>query len=359
MIIYCTKKLMEGLPVSTAAPVAWNPLYCWHANLIRVERHKTVVLVHDHSRYVIVLHGLKVKDMANFGALVNTAIRETLIAEGVRPEVIKRFLDDSGEVSYAPAKNRSSISRVNRACAIIEYDPRFLNEDTISQTEPSMKLSRILVGGGDDYIIPSQEMFKYLEKLAHGSLISCRKVELQVTLELDSVKVTRTLQVPLSYSFRRLHNVIQAAFGWTNSHLHEFTIQEGDVPIVRIISDEEPYELPQVPTPVRFEGSVRLSEYLPNHSTIEYQYDFGDCWTHRIDVLRVIEDSPNAKTTCTAGEGDTPPEDVGGAPGYTEFLNVIKDNRHPEYRQIMQWAKSQGYRSFNLEQVNRDLSLYS
>jgi len=355
LIIHCTKKLMEGLPASTAAPVAWNPLYSWHAHLIRVKRHKTVVLVHDHSRYVIVLHGLKVKDMADFATRVIAGIRETLLAEGVRSEAVKRFIEDSGEVSFAPAQNRSSITRVSRACAEVEFHERLLNDDAICQSELGMRISRILVGGGDNYIYPHKEMFKVLEKYVAGSLFSCRVVELSVTLDLDSSPVSRTLQVPLSYSFRRFHTVLQKAFGWRDSHLHDFTILDDDKPVAKIVCDEESLDLPQPSIPMRLEGKVKLSEYIPSHTKIEYQYDFGDGWIHRIEVLQVIEDSPQAAVVCIAGQGDTPPEDVGGASGYAEFLSMIKDNRHPEYRQIMQWAQSQGYHSFNLEQVNRDL----
>jgi len=346
---------MEGLPGSPVAPVAWNPLYSWHAHLIRVKRHKTVVLVHDHSRYVIVLYGLKVKDMADLATRVIAGIRETLLAEGVRSEAVKRFIEDSGEVSFAPAKNRSSITRVSRACTEVEYYEHQLNDDAICQSELGMRISRILVGGGDNYIFPHKEMFKVLEKYVSGSLFSLRVVELSVTLDLDSSPVSRTLQVPLSYSFRRFHTVLQRAFGWRNNHLHDFTILADDKPVAKIVCDEAALDLPPPTLPMHLEGKVKLAQYLPSHTKIEYQYDFGDGWIHRIEVLQVIEDSTQATAICIAGQGDTPPEDVGGAAGYAEFLSVIKDTRHPEYRQLMQWAQSQGYSRFNLDQVNLSL----
>ena len=36
--------------------------------------------------------------------------------------------------------------------------------------------------------------------------------------------------------------------------------------------------------------------------------------------------------------GKTPPEDVGGVPGYLDFLDIINDPKHPEYSHMKAWA---------------------
>ncbi|WP_369809953.1 IS1096 element passenger TnpR family protein [Gracilibacillus caseinilyticus] len=56
------------------------------------------------------------------------------------------------------------------------------------------------------------------------------------------------------------------------------------------------------------------------------------------------------------GEGATPPEDVGGMPGYSEFLEIITSNDHPDKERMLSWAKSAGYRPFDKEWVNEQLS---
>lgn len=40
---------------------------------------------------------------------------------------------------------------------------------------------------------------------------------------------------------------------------------------------------------------------------------------------------------CLVGEGACPPEDVGGAPGYAEFLQAIADPEHPEHGDMRAW----------------------
>ena len=38
-----------------------------------------------------------------------------------------------------------------------------------------------------------------------------------------------------------------------------------------------------------------------------------------------------------SGAQACPPEDVGGIPGFYEFLEAIKDPKHPEHKSYMEW----------------------
>ena len=40
------------------------------------------------------------------------------------------------------------------------------------------------------------------------------------------------------------------------------------------------------------------------------------------------------------GEGNTPPENVGGIPGYEEFLEIMADPNHIEYENMQRWSQS-------------------
>ena len=37
------------------------------------------------------------------------------------------------------------------------------------------------------------------------------------------------------------------------------------------------------------------------------------------------------------GQRRCPPEDVGGLPGFENFLDVITDPTHPEHREVLRW----------------------
>lgn len=94
-----------------------------------------------------------------------------------------------------------------------------------------------------------------------------------------------------------------------------------------------------------------LLSYLPTYKKL-YNYDFGDDWQHIIEVEKVIEGHDKPHSVCLEGEGNTPPEDVGGAGGYEEFLKIIDNPEHPDYRHMLQWGRMQGYKDFDIEMVN-------
>ncbi|HXW81731.1 MAG TPA: plasmid pRiA4b ORF-3 family protein, partial [Acidimicrobiales bacterium] len=54
------------------------------------------------------------------------------------------------------------------------------------------------------------------------------QVSFQLRIQLEDVKpvVWRRLLVPGNVRLSKLHDMFQAAMGWTNSHLHSFTVGE-------------------------------------------------------------------------------------------------------------------------------------
>ncbi|MEK3934309.1 hypothetical protein MKY41_03240 [Sporosarcina sp. FSL W7-1349] len=111
MKIQGTKKLLDVIPFEGVADNGeeGNPLYAWHANLLVIDRRKTLVLMNDSNRYVIVLHGLKAKEFKNLEQVIPEAIRKTLRAERIREEVIDRYLEEAGPVSFHKTKDRSLV----------------------------------------------------------------------------------------------------------------------------------------------------------------------------------------------------------------------------------------------------------
>lgn len=154
---------------------------------------------------------------------------------------------------------------------------------------------------------------------------------LTLRIELEHIEplIWRRILVPAAITLPALHSVCQAAMGWTNSHLHLFRI--GDC------SYGEPDEFGELNF-VAEKG--RRLEALVGRSIrqFHYEYDFGDSWEHRIIVE---EDLPVRHAIrlplCTAGQRACPPEDVGGPPGYENFLDAIRDPSHEEHDDYLQW----------------------
>ena len=157
------------------------------------------------------------------------------------------------------------------------------------------------------------------------------KAILQVRIELRGTKpkVWRLVLVPRTITLTKLHLVIQAAFGWGHSHLHEFIAGDGE----RYGSADPMYD---APGSINSEN-VRLATVLRT-STLSYVYDFGDYWDHRITVEKTHPADPFITLPlCIGGAGATPPEDCGGVPCYADFVWAMGDPDDPEHAHMVEW----------------------
>jgi hypothetical protein len=70
---------------------------------------------------------------------------------------------------------------------------------------------------------------------------------------------------------------------------------------------------------------------------MNYEYDFGDCWRHEIVLETVSPPEPGIKyPRCIDGARACPPEDVGGVPGFADFVRAIKDPNDPPLQRTHQ-----------------------
>jgi len=353
MLIQCTKKLLDELGIKQVESVEEKPLFSWHANLIRINRRKTVVLCNDKNRYVVVLYGLKAGDFDNFAQRIKDKIRKTFQDENIKDEIIEQYMNSSQEIVYTKTKNRSMIAKLNEACKVVNRFPELLDEHPTAKSRASLKCSRFLVGDGNNsYYHPNRMMYEDLENLTGTPIFDCQVVKLKVTLKLDSSNVWRRILVPINYTFVDLHRIIQEAFSWKDYHLHEFYIYDhNNKPVVNLVCSEEAFDF-EMDLPMQHERGIRLSEYIPEYKLVRYVYDFGDNWEHIIEVEEIIGDYDKNHPICLEGEGSSPPEDVGGDYGFEEFLKIIEDSNHPQHERMLKWGKRQGYSDFDIKFIN-------
>ena len=131
--------------------------------------------------------------------------------------------------------------------------------------------------------------------------------------------VWRRLEVPGDLTLPRLHDVIQAAMGWYNSHLHRFrTGRDHRSPHFVTSFDLEEGEDGVL------EDDVRLDQLLAEKGDeLWYEYDFGDGWDHRLVVEEVLAEPPPT-VRCAGGRMACPPEDCGGLGGYEELAAWVR-----------------------------------
>lgn len=150
-------------------------------------------------------------------------------------------------------------------------------------------------------------------------------------IQLDDIEpaIWRRVEVPLTSSLKAVHDAIQAVMLFEDYHLFQFEI--GD--------RRYGYPDPEWGDDMRDARNIRLGAILARGETrFTYTYDFGDDWRHRIVVEEVAAADPMVDyPRFIEGARRAPPEDVGGLPGFEEFLRVMADPSDPEHDNVMTW----------------------
>lgn len=156
-------------------------------------------------------------------------------------------------------------------------------------------------------------------------------LSLRIELAYIEPLIWRRVIVPASITLPHLSEVLLAAMGWQNYHLHEFTIAG-----VRYgIPDPDEFDVAMGPVD---EAGVSLVEVLGEAREFGYLYDFGDGWSHRVVFEGTsAADLPPHASACVAGECACPPEDVGGPPGYMSFLEALADPGNDMHLEYTHW----------------------
>lgn len=195
----------------------------------------------------------------------------------------------------------------------------------------------------------------------------------QVRAELKGTRppLWRRLELSSDLLLSEIHAVIQYAFGWEDSHLHQFASSPNVYSL-----EAERYLCPslvaegEVGVP---EEQVRLDEVLAEPGDkLYYVYDFGDDWEHviKLEAVRARDASSVGKArspraVCVGGRRDGPPEDCGGVYGF-ELLAAVADPAHHWHAEaVAQFARDFGDEAdpgefplshFDPDAINADLA---
>jgi hypothetical protein len=175
--------------------------------------------------------------------------------------------------------------------------------------------------------------------------------QVKITLRDSKPPIWRRLLISSETTLAQLHDIIQTAMGWYDSHLHMFTIHN------------ERYSMPYDPDHLseldaRDSGRVKLSKLvMAEGEKFTYEYDFGDGWEHTIVIEKILPPDPKQQLPmCVKGKRACPPEDVGGVWGYDNFLEAINNPKHPEHKMYKEWIGGKfDPEAFDLDGVNQVL----
>jgi hypothetical protein len=175
--------------------------------------------------------------------------------------------------------------------------------------------------------------------------------QVKITLVDSNPGIWRRLLIPSDLRLSVFHKVIQVAFGWTNSHLHQFIFNDKFY-TVRYPHDLDWYELPNIDYK---KEKIRSSDLISAvGESLIYEYDFGDSWNHEILIEKILPVDISVKyPVCLEGKRNGPPEDCGGVWGYHDLLEILKHPEHEEYDSYIEWLGGKfDPGKFNIERVN-------
>jgi len=179
-----------------------------------------------------------------------------------------------------------------------------------------------------------------------------RLYQFKISLIYTDPPVWRRIQVA-DCTLDELHDHIQSAMGWTDSHLHEFVINK--------IRYGDPDLLAGGFTEFDCEDSTTtlISDLVSDRARrfrFNYIYDFGDDWEHEILFEKFVQPEPRRKyPCCVEGARACPPEDVGGVYGYAELVDAMADRKHERHRDFLEWCGRFDPAAFDLRKATKEM----
>ena len=170
-------------------------------------------------------------------------------------------------------------------------------------------------------------------------------LEFEVSLEEISPRIWRRFLLRKNSTFHELHDTIQKACGWQDCHLYHFL----EINSRRRIAESlycEAYDDDSCPDT----NEVKIDSFFKRvGDSCIYEYDFGDCWRHLVELKAITTISGQFRRKLIGGDRAFPPEDCGGTTGYelcvdSFFTSEAELEKREEYEkeEILSWREWMG-----------------
>ena len=313
MLLRCTKELMTWLHYDYEEPCAvYDDLYTWGAAFIRAEGFHYYLLLRNSATGFALLFdtadGEELPTIKEDG--IRDFLKQGLAAHGFEAADVAFYLEEGAHCTFTKEFESA-------------YERKKLKDLAAWASETGLKEAQQRISSLPVTInrrkVDAKALFADLLKERRKEITKelFIAISLKVRLRLaPGYDVWRRFHLPKELTYRDLHEIIQIAFGWDGSHLHEFKLGTW----VRIMPrDDIERDFGWDESELLDEEEVTLADAIMKKMT--YIYDFGDSWIHDITVEKVITVEEEPIPICVAGEGSAPVEDSGGIWGFLRLLD--------------------------------------
>ncbi|MCR4709035.1 MAG: hypothetical protein K5653_02110 [Clostridiales bacterium] len=164
MIIRCTKKILDKLKINDPPQADDTPsIYSWHANILKYGRRDILLIFNDASGISVICDRPKIADLRRMGEILEEGVRKLMTEMGIREDVIRKYLEDSGETVITRTNNRSVLSRMVQYSYYIEANIYNLNEDALVQLPMMVDGLDYIFSEKGGFFVPSERFAECLE----------------------------------------------------------------------------------------------------------------------------------------------------------------------------------------------------
>ena len=177
---------------------------------------------------------------------------------------------------------------------------------------------------------------------------------LKVTIKNTHPPIWRRVIVPAGISFSQLNLILNTAIGWCGYHLSSYEFKNY---YVNIVDDPDEFGFGWSSNEYIGAANTCIDDFLDDEDikSFTYTYDFGDDWTHTVQIEKRLDDYSGPCPTVTKYKGDTPWEDCGGVGGFYNYLEILNNPQHEEFNEINEWTGGE-VPEYDMESVNNELA---
>jgi hypothetical protein len=181
--------------------------------------------------------------------------------------------------------------------------------------------------------------------------------QFKIRVDDTDPEIWRRVEIPGDFTIALFATAVLRATGWIPNY--GYTFYGPDKELIRNPSqmyfddiDEAPAKKKKGEPSVKDAAKIKVCELYNMRKRISLLKFVSDGWMHVIELEKIKEpEGRKHYPKCTDGANACPPDDI-TPEGYIDLQKIMKDRKHPEYKEMKGWLADQGIKRFNVKKFN-------